>query len=225
MAAPHVERRGVLYLIVCAAPPARDAQILVKLAHAAGWDVCVIATPSARSFIDIRALEAATGHPVRSDYKQPDDPDVLPPPDAIAVAPATFNTINKWAAGISDTLALGLLTEAIGKRLPVVALPFINAAQAEHPAFQRSIEQLRKEGIRLLYGPDVLQLHEPGTGSKRVALYPWRMILDALEPQMTREGSLSTFKAGPEATSVPSSPATTLRSGSLPRALVEATWA
>jgi Flavoprotein len=115
------------------------------------------------SFIDIRVLEAATGHPVRSDYKQPDDPDVLPPPDAIAVAPATFNTVNKWAAGISDTLALGLLTEAIGKRLPIVALPFVNAAQAEHPAFYRSIEQLRDEGVRLLYGPDVLELHEPGT--------------------------------------------------------------
>jgi phosphopantothenoylcysteine synthetase/decarboxylase len=182
MAATRVERRGVLYLIVCAAPPARDAPVLVKLAQAAGWEVCVIATPSARSFIDIAALEAATGHPVRSDYKQPDDPDVLPPPDAIAVGPATFNTINKWAAGISDTLALGLLTEAIGKRLPVVALPFVNAAQAEHPAFQRSIDQLREAGIRLLFGPDVLELHEPGTGYQRVASFPWRLIADALEP-------------------------------------------
>jgi phosphopantothenoylcysteine synthetase/decarboxylase len=106
------------------------------------------------------ALEAATGHPVRSEYKQPD---VLPPPDAIVVAPATFNTINKWAAGISDTLALGLLTEAIGKRLPVVALPFVNAAQAEHPAFQGSIDRLRAASVQLLYGPNVLELHEPGT--------------------------------------------------------------
>jgi Flavoprotein len=86
---------------------------------------------------------------------------VLPPPDAIVVAPATFNTINKWAAGISDTLALGLLTKAIGKRLPVVALPFVNAAQAEHPAFQGSIERMRAAGMQLLYGPNVLELHEP----------------------------------------------------------------
>ncbi len=183
MTARHVERRGVLYLIVCAAPPARDALVLVKLAQGAGWDVCVIATPSARSFIDIPALETGTGHPVRSDYKQPDDPDVLPPPDAIAVAPATFNTINKWAAGISDTLALGLLTEAIGKRLLVVAIPFVNTAQAEHPAFQRSIDQLRKEGMRVLYGADVLELHEPGTGNHRVASFPWPLIVKALEPE------------------------------------------
>jgi phosphopantothenoylcysteine synthetase/decarboxylase len=183
MTAPPAERRGVLYLVLCAAPPARDALVLVQLAQQAGWEVCVIATPSARRFIDPPALEAATGHPVRFDYKQPDDPDVLPPPDVIVVAPATFNTINKWAAGISDTLALGLLTEAIGKRLPVVALPFINAAQAEHPAFGPSVEQLRKAGIRLLYGPDVLELHEPGTGYQRVHLFPWQRTLDALELQ------------------------------------------
>jgi phosphopantothenoylcysteine synthetase/decarboxylase len=175
-----VERRGVLYLIVCGAPPARDAPRLVELAQGEGWEVCVIATPSGCGFIDAAALEAATGHPVRSEYKQPEDDDVLPAPDAIVVAPATFNTINKWAAGISDTLALGLLTEAIGKRLPVVALPFLNAAQAEHPAFQGSVDRLRAAGVRLLYGPNVLELHEPGTGSQRIGLFPWRLILEAL---------------------------------------------
>ena len=179
-------RRGVLYLIVCGAPPARDADRLVQLAQADGWDVCVIATPSGCSFIDSAALEAATGHPVRSEYKQPDAADVLPPPDAIVVAPATFNTINKWAAGISDTLALGLLTEAIGKRLPVVALPFINAAQAEHPAFQASVDRLLAAGVQLLYGPNVLELHEPGAGSQRVGLFPWRLTLEALEANAAR---------------------------------------
>jgi flavoprotein len=29
----------------------------------------------------------------------------------VIVAPATVNTINKWAAGICDTLALGILVE------------------------------------------------------------------------------------------------------------------
>jgi len=153
----------------------------VELAQGEGWEVCVIATPSGRGFIDAAALEAASGHPVRSEYKQPEDDDVLPARDAIVVVPATFNTINKWAAGISDTLALGLLTEAIGKRLPVVALPFLNAAQAEHPAFQGSVDRLRAVGVRLLYGPNVLELHEPGTGSQRVGLFPWRLTLEALE--------------------------------------------
>jgi hypothetical protein len=178
--------RGVLYLVVCAAPPARDVYVLVDLAQKAGWDTCVVATPRAFQWIDAPGLSERTGHPVRYDYKLPGEPDLLPLPDAIIVAPATFNTINKWAAGISDTLALGLLTEAIGKRLPMVALPFINAAQAEHPAFQGSVDRLRAAGVQILYGPDVLELHEPGTGSQRVALFPWQLTLEALNANQAR---------------------------------------
>jgi len=131
--------------------------------------------------MDVTAVEKLTGHPVRSEYKEPSAPDVLPPPDAIAVAPATFNTINKWAAGISDTLALGLLTEAIGKRLPVVALPFTNRLHAAHPAFDENIGRLRSWGVRVLYGPEVYPLHDPGTGSEHLDAYPWALVLDELD--------------------------------------------
>ena len=169
-----------LYVIVCAAPPAREVQTLVDLAHDSGWDVCVVATPAATRFIDGPALEASTGHPVRSDYKRFGDPDVLPSPDAIIVAPATFNTINKWAAGISDTLALGLLTEAIGKRLPVVAMPFLNEAQAQHPAFEPNVERLRQSGITVVYGGDMPAPHPPGAGQCRAASFPWNIALAAV---------------------------------------------
>ena len=74
--------------------------------------MCVIATPDGTKFLDITQLAELTGHPVRVDYKHPDEPDVLPSPDAFVIAPATFNTINKLAAGISDTLALGLIADA-----------------------------------------------------------------------------------------------------------------
>jgi phosphopantothenoylcysteine synthetase/decarboxylase len=170
-----------LYLIVCAAPPARGAQVFVELAQRSGWDVCVIATPAATSFIEGPALEACSGHPVRSDYKRLGEPDVLPPPDAIIVAPATFNTINKWAAGISDTLALGLLTEAIGKRLPVVAMPFLNEAQSKHPAFEPSVERLRQCGITVLYGGDMPPPHAPGAGRERASSFPWNTALAVLD--------------------------------------------
>ncbi len=171
----------VLYVITCAAPPAREVAKLVVGAQSRGWDVCVIATPQAPRFMDVTAIEKLTGHPVRSEYKEPSAPDVLPPPDAIAVAPATFNTINKWAAGISDTLALGLLTEAIGKRLPVVALPFTNRLHAAHPAFDENIGRLRSWGVRVLYGPEVYPLHDPGTGSEHLDAYPWALVLDELD--------------------------------------------
>ena len=37
----------VLYLIVCAAPPAQQTADVVPISQAEGWDVCVIATPQA----------------------------------------------------------------------------------------------------------------------------------------------------------------------------------
>lgn len=173
--------RGVLYVIACAAPPARDVHKLVRMCQEWGWEVCAILTPKARAFTDAAVLEELTGHAVRSEYKHPEEPDVLPPPDAIAVAPATFNTINKWALGIADTLALGLLTEGIGKGLPIVVLPSLNAAQAQHPAFASSLERLRRCGVRMLYGPGGFEPVDPGSGNAFVSQYPWTVVVQALE--------------------------------------------
>lgn len=171
----------VLYIVTCATPAARDIGKLVTLAQDSGWRAFVIATPSALRFIDQPALEARTGAPVRSEYKEPGSPDVLPPADAVVVGGASFNTINKWAAGISDTLALGLLTEGIGLGLPLAALPFLNAAQAAHPAFGRSVKELREAGVKVLLGPEGYEPHVPHQGSKYLYRYPWHVVLEAVK--------------------------------------------
>jgi hypothetical protein len=88
---------GVLYVIAFATPPARHVDTLITLAQAKGWDVCFVLAPGGRSFVDVQFIAQLTGHPVRSEYKDSGAPDVLPPPDAMVVAPATFNTINKCA--------------------------------------------------------------------------------------------------------------------------------
>lgn len=168
----------VLYLIVCASPRARRVNELISRAQARGWRVCVIPTPAALKFIDRAALEQLTGFPVRSEYEQSGSADPLPPPDAMLVCPATFNTINKWAYGLADTLALALLTEAIGLSLPLVAAPALNSAQAAHPAFKRSVQALRQMGVTVLYGPRVYEPGPPGTGGRP---YDWELPLDALD--------------------------------------------
>lgn len=171
----------VLYIVACATPVARDVTTLVRLAQDDGWDVCVVATPSAMCFLNPGEIYLITGHPVRSNYKRPDEPDVLPLPDAIIVAPASFNTINKWSAGIADTLALGLVTEAVGLGLPIVAMPSLNAAQAKHPAFSRSLKELEASGVSVVYGMGVNEPMEPGVGRK--SPYPWHLGLEALRSQ------------------------------------------
>jgi phosphopantothenoylcysteine synthetase/decarboxylase len=147
-AAPPDRRERVLYLVVCAAPPVLHIGELVDLLQQQGWRVCVIPPPTAASWIDGDALGAQTGYPVRAELRGPREPSPLPAADAVVVAPATFNTINKWAAGTSDTFALGILNEALGLGLPVVASPYTKPALATHPAFRRSLATLREAGVR-----------------------------------------------------------------------------
>lgn len=179
MNAPRAQR--VLYIVACATLAARDVGKLAGLAKDAGWMVCVIATPMATRFIDQPALEASTGYPVRSDYKQPGTPDALPPADAIIVGGASANTINKLAAGISDNLALGLLNEAIGLGLPLAILPFVNTALAAHPAFNRSVRELRDAGVDVLLGDGGFVPHPPHQGDTKLPGYPWETALRAVE--------------------------------------------
>jgi phosphopantothenoylcysteine synthetase/decarboxylase len=167
---------GVLSVVVCGAGPASEVGQLVRLAQEHGWIVQVIATPAGLEFLDIAAVEVQTGSPVRSQYRSPGDARSRPS-DAIVVAPATYNTINKWAQGISDTYALGVLAETTGMNVPTVILPFVNSALAGRGPFLRSIEQLRREGVRVLLGPGGVQPHEPHTGNSLIGSFPWHLAL------------------------------------------------
>lgn len=131
----------------------------------------MILTPSALKFADVPRAAEVTGQPARADYKRPEDPDVLPPPDAFAVAPCTFNTIGKWAAGISDTLAPGLLNEALGAGRPIIARPNPHVDLAKHPAFLRNIAFLRDCGVQVLFDPARHPLPD-GCNDPRQA-FPW----------------------------------------------------
>jgi phosphopantothenoylcysteine synthetase/decarboxylase len=168
-----------LYVIVCGAGPAGEVGRLVELAQDRGWTVQIIATPSALAFIDVPKLEAQTGRPVRSEYRSPGEPK-SPRADAIIVAPATYNTINKWANGISDTYALGILAEAPGLGIPVVVLPFVNSALAGRVPFKDSVDALRSEGARILLGPGEFEPHPPGSGGERISDFPWELALSRL---------------------------------------------
>jgi phosphopantothenoylcysteine synthetase/decarboxylase len=177
----------VLYVIACGAGPAPHVGRLVDQAQRRGWDVHVIATPAAVSFLDIGGLEAQTGHTVRSEHRPAGTGSTrsLPRADAIVVAPATYNTINKWAVGVSDNYALGILAESVGLGIPTVALPFVNAALAAHPAFQRSVTVLRDARVVVVLGPGEFEPHPPGTGADRLDAFPWHRALDRAEALLT----------------------------------------
>ncbi|WP_055600311.1 flavoprotein [Streptomyces aureus] len=171
-------RTRTLYLFSSAALPVFDIAHVIEDAQADGWDVCLGLTPTAARWLgdSLDGLAALTGHPVRWDYELPGQPDVWPPADAVLLAPATFNTINQWALGITEKFIVGVVAEGIGKRIPIVTMPCVNAAYVQHPAFERSVETLRGAGVTVLYGEGGFVPQQPGAP----VAYPWGAALAAV---------------------------------------------
>ena len=72
--------------------------------------------------------------------------------EALVVAPATANTLAKFAHGISDDF---LTTMYLATPAPVLVAPAMNVNMWEHPATKANLEILRQRGVRVI---------EPGTG-------------------------------------------------------------
>lgn len=172
----------VLYVIACGGRPAGQLPEFVRFAQGLNWDVCVIATPDGTKFLDTGQLAELTGHPVRAHYKNPDEPDVLPAPDAFVIAPATFNTMNKLASGISDTLALGLVHEGVGLGLPIIAAPWPSIQLYRHPVFEHSLATLRQWGMTVVVDPACLPQASEGP-----PVFPW----EELRAELVKLGSPS----------------------------------
>jgi Flavoprotein len=170
-----------LYLFGSAAPPVFDVAKVIEDAQGRGFDVCLGLTPTAARWLgsQLAELEQLTRHPVRSEYKFPGEPDVWPKADVIVFAPATFNSVNSWAAGLTHDFVVGVVAEGIGKRIPIVAMPCVNAAYVQHRQFERSVAELRAMGVQVLYGEGGFVPNRPGQGKPKE--YPWSLALDAAE--------------------------------------------
>ncbi|WP_444950075.1 flavoprotein [Micromonospora ureilytica] len=154
--------RPVLYLVVCAAGPAEHIDELVDLLIADGWRVCMIVSPTAAPWLDRAALQDKTGYLVRVEWRMPGDPEPHPPADVVVAAPVTFNTVTKWALGINDTLALGVLNESLGAGLPIIAFPHVKVELASHPAYAGHLAVLRAAGVVVADGKPLESVNGPG---------------------------------------------------------------
>ncbi len=166
---------GHLQIVVCAAGPAADVTQLISAAQKHSWTIAVTATPNSIDFIDVPAIEELTGAAVRSSYRvSSGDRRSLPAADALVIAPATYNSINKIALGLADNYAMTSVAELIGRQVPTVIVPFVNAALAARSPFRRAVASLRDEGVRVLLGPeDQWEPHPTGSGKDRQRAFPW----------------------------------------------------
>ncbi|MEV0845291.1 flavoprotein [Streptomyces sp. NPDC049954] len=168
-----------LYLLSSAAPPVLEIAPVIEDAQRRGYDVCLGLTPAAARWLEPQAaeLERLTGHPVRFEYKQPGAADAWPRADVALFAPATFNSLNSWAFGLTSSFVVGFAAEAIGKGIPLIAMPCVNAAYAQHRALDRSVAELRQMGVRVLYGEGGF-VPNP-SGERRP--FPWDLALAEVE--------------------------------------------
>jgi phosphopantothenoylcysteine synthetase/decarboxylase len=175
--APQTETYEVAYLVLSGTTTAvRCPDILRGLLDLGFRNVIAIPTPNASRVIAPRDLADVPGAQVVESYF---DLAIRPrPPSGVVLfAPCSFNSLNKLAHGIADSLALSLVAEAIGRKTPVVIGPSLNAPLLVHPEAQASLGKLAAWGVVVV--PPV----DDGTGPR---LAPTEQLIEKVRPYARR---------------------------------------
>ena len=163
----------VAYLIYSGTTTAaRGPAILRGLLGLGFTTVIAIPTPNASRTVAPRELAEVPGAFVVESYF---DATIRPrPPHGVVLfAPCGFNALNKLAHGISDTLALSVAAEAIGRGTPVIVGPSLNQPLLDHPIVRTSMATLTSWGIT------IVPMADDGRGPR---LAPTERLLDAVRP-------------------------------------------
>jgi phosphopantothenoylcysteine decarboxylase len=144
-----------LAVVACGSPLAVRSHDVAAAAAAAGWIPRVAATESALGWLDAAAVERVTGVPPLVAQRGPYEPKRFPAPGAVIVCPATFNSVNKIAAGIMDNYAVGLVCESLATGVPVTVVPMVSSRLWGHPAWGPNVARLMDAGVTFV---------DPGTG-------------------------------------------------------------
>ena len=171
------ERFDVAYLVLSGtSTAARCPELLRGLVGLGFATVIALPTPNASRVIAPRELADVEGAQVVQSYF-----DLAirprPPRGVVLFAPCSFNSLNKLAHGIADSLALSVVAEAIGRGTPVIVGPSLNAPLLNHPQAQASLKTLPSWGVTIV--PPV----DEGEGPR---LAPSAALLDAVRLYVRR---------------------------------------
>ncbi len=176
-AAAGDERFDVAYLVLSGTTTAaRGPELLRGLVELGFATIIAIPTPNASRVIAPRELaDVEEVQVVESYFDKAIRP--RPPRGVVLFAPCSFNSLNKLAHGIADSLALSVVAEAIGRGTPVIVGPSLNAPLLNHPQAQASLKTLPSWGVIIV--PPV----DEGEGPR---LAPSLALLDAVRPYVGR---------------------------------------
>ena len=155
---------------------AYKAPELLRQLQKRGCEIHVVMTENAHSFVTATTLAALSRHHVFTGmFPDSDSASGLDVAidhirlahsvDLLLVAPATANTLAKFANGIADDF---LSTLYLATRAPVVVAPAMNSDMWRHPAVQANLQQLASLGVTVVE-PEEGYLAEGIIGKGRLA--------------------------------------------------------
>lgn len=134
---------------------AYKAPDLVRRLRERGADVQIVTTASAEEFVTATALQAVSGHPVRSNLWDKEAEAAMSHielarwADVVLIAPATAEVMARIASGAAPDL---LTTICLATEAPIALAPAMNHVMWNNPATRSNRQVLEQRGIRIL-GP------------------------------------------------------------------------
>lgn len=158
----HLEGKRIA-LLITGGIASMKAPFIARALRRQAADVVVFASDEALRYTTIDALEWSTTHPVvtrltsKAEHLSDDAPF-----DAYLVAPATYNTINKMASGIADSVVTTTLGSAIGRfeqgRTQILVALTMHGS-LHNSILTESLKKLDGMGIRIIPPRDAYGKH------------------------------------------------------------------
>ncbi len=166
-----------------------------------GHTVRVCLTDAAQNFVSAVLFETLTGQPCLTDTFQEPIPgrmahiDWARQADALVIAPATANTINKIAQGIGDDM---LTTIALVNTKPVIIAPAMNPQMYVHETVQTSLKNLIDRGVTIVEPTDGdVACGEHGQGKLASIAHIVETVNEVLDTSQRLKGKHVLLTSGP----------------------------
>jgi phosphopantothenoylcysteine decarboxylase/phosphopantothenate--cysteine ligase len=158
-------------LCVTGSIAAYKSVLLLRQLIAEGAAVEVVLSASASEFVGAATFAGLTGRPALTtmfDAAQGGElhVDLAKRTDLVVVAPASADVLARFAQGRAEDLVSAFVLSAT---CPVLAAPAMHPSMWTHPATQRNVELLRRDGRVRLVGPVVGEVASGDTGLGRMA--------------------------------------------------------
>lgn len=198
-----------IILAVTGGIAAYKSAILVRRLKDFGFDVRVVMTHGAQAFITPLTFQALSGNPVHTELLNPEAEagmghiELARWADLVLVAPASCDTIAKFANGLADDL---LSTLYLATKAPVWVAPAMNQQMWAAKATQRNLQTLVEDCVHVIM-PDAGEqacgdvglgrMPEPEDLAKQVAAYFHKAQRAIAEKFGLLAGKRVTITAGP----------------------------